>query len=449
MQYTRSGFLTAIWVSTTVGVAMAACLLAWSDALQAQGQDPYRPIKLHDRDGDGKISPSEWPRRNFLAVDKNKDGFLTPDDFAKHWGIPLPGQGEGQVNSGQATNGDNPGLKARQRKIVSHDQGPVQWIDTHVHTTGGGKHSPADYRNTVSQARAAIGDRGFVKAILMPTPQLRATRHGFFTLEGFISEAKKYPDRFAFLGGGGTLNPMINHEARNGIVSDSLRRRFERRAEQILAMGAVGFGEMTALHFSLTDNHPFESVPADHPLFLLLADIAARHDVPIDLHIEPVVRDIATPDYLRGRDNPKMLKRNIDGFERLLAHNRKAKIVWAHAGSALLPHRTLQLTNELMERHPNLYLQIGVRPGKVKALRILARNGVKRQWMPLLRKYADRVVLGGDQFFSPPGNKGPAAKFSKGAERIRQNFQMLLSSLPPDLARKIGYENAVRIYKLN
>jgi hypothetical protein len=286
-------------------------------------------------------------------------------------------------------------------------------------------------------------------AILMPTPQLHATKRGFFTLEGFIGEARKYPDQFAFLRGGGSLNPMINDVARDGKVSASLRRRFEKRAEEILAMGAVGFGEMTALHFSLTENHPFENVPADHPLFLLLADIAARHDVPIDLHIEPVVQDIVTPEYLQGRDNPKELKRNIDGFERLLTHNRKAKIVWAHAGTALLPHRTLELTRELMERHPNLYLQIGVRPGRVKELGILGRNGVKAQWMPLLKQYADRIVLGGDQFFSPPGNKGPAAKFSKGATAIRKRFQMLLSSLPPDLARKIGYENAVRIYKLN
>jgi len=428
---------------------MVAFLLARSDAVQAQGQNPYRPIKLHDRDGDGKISPNEWPRQNFRVVDKNKDGFLTPEDFAKHWGIPLPGQGSGQLNNDQATDGNNSGAKAGQRQIVSHRQGPVQWIDTHVHTTGGGQHSPSNYRDTVSQVRAAMGDRGFARAILMPTPQLHATKRGYFTLEGFISEAKKDPDQFAFLGGGGTLNPMINNEARDGKVSDALRRRFEKRAEKILAMGAVGFGEMTALHFSLTDNHPFESVPADHPLFLLLADIAARHDVPIDLHIEPVARDIATPEYLRERDNPRELKRNIDGFERLLAHNRKAKIVWAHAGTALLPHRTLELTRELMERHPNLYLQIGVRPGKVKELQILGRDGVKRQWMPLLRKYADRIVLGGDQFFSPPGNKGPAAKFSKAANSIRERFQMLLSSLPPDLARKIGYENAVRIYRLN
>jgi predicted TIM-barrel fold metal-dependent hydrolase len=242
---------------------------------------------------------------------------------------------------------------------------------------------------------------------------------------------------------------MINRESPDGKVSDALRRRFEQRAERILALGAAGFGEMTALHFSVTDNHPFEGVPADHPLFLLLADIAARHDVPIDFHMEPVVRDMATPDYLRARDNPGTLKRNIDGFERLLAHNRRARIVWAHAGTALLPHRTVALTDELMERHPNLYLQIGVRPGKVEKLRIVGRNGINREWIPLLRKFSDRIVLGGDQFFAPAGGKGPIAQFARPSKYIRGSFRVLLAALPPDLARKIARENAIRIYRLD
>lgn len=424
-------------------IGLLACL-AIGDA-NAQARDPNRPVALHDADGDGRISPEEWPRQNFNLIDKNKDGFLTPDDFAEHWGVSLPGRGDSGGPAGETSVGRTTG----QRQNGSLPGGSIQWIDTHVHTTGGSRNSSADFRATVRQAHAAIGENGFAKAILMPTPQLHPTKNGgYFTLEGFSREARNYPDRFAVMGGGGTLNPMINDASPDGKVSDSLRRRFEERAEEILSMGAVGFGEMTALHFSLADHHPFESVPADHPLFLLLADIAARHDVPIDLHIEPVVRDIDTPNYLRARDNPKRIKRNIDGFERLLAYNRKAKIVWAHAGSALLPHRTLELTQELMGRHPNLYLQIGVRPGKVEELRILGKNGVKPEWIMLLRQFSDRIVLGGDQFYSPSGNKGPAAQFAKAAKNIRTGFQKLLSSLPPDLAHKIGYENAVRIYKL-
>ena len=417
-----------------LAVMQIITLAPYAEAQQRPSME--RILNRMDADGDGQVTHREWlgNPRTFRLADGNKDNILTKEELVAFFG-----------SAGEPKTDDR---TARQQGAPGHLE-PVQWIDTHVHTTGGGRQSSDDFYDTVNQARAAIGDAGFVKAILMPTPQLHSTPNGFFTLEGFITEAKRYPDQFAFLGGGGTLNPMINDEAPDGNVSESLRRRFKERAEDIIAQGAVGFGEMAALHFSLADKHPFESVPADHPLFLLLADIAARHDVPIDLHLEPVVKDIPTPDYLRGRNNPDGLKRNIDGFERLLAHNRKTKIVWAHAGTALLPHRTLELTRELMERHPNLYLQIGVRPGKVKETRILGVQGIKREWLPLLKQYADRIVLGGDQFFSPSGNRGPAAEFAKAATNIRKRFGKLLSSLPHDLARKIGYENAVRIYKLH
>ncbi|HSM39175.1 MAG TPA: hypothetical protein VK862_00365, partial [Afifellaceae bacterium] len=373
----RAGTIRAASVSATAGCWILALLAATAGTLQAQGRNPHRPIELHDRDGDGKLSPQEWPRKNFRMLDKDADGFLTPEDFSRHWGISL----DAAAPQRKALDTVRP-AGPRFPKAALGDSGAtgratIPWIDTHVHVSGGsGGRSAARYRETVEQARAAIGEGGFAGAILMPTPQLHPARAGYTTLEGIIDAAQAYPDRFAFLGGGGSLNPMINLESPDGKVSEALRRRFERRAERILALGAVGFGEMTALHFSITDNHPFESVPADHPLFLLLADIAARHDVPIDFHMEPVVRDMETPDYLRARDNPDRLRRNIDGFERLLAHNPKAKIVWVHAGTALLPHRTVALTEELMDRHPNLYLQIGVRPGKVEKLRIMGQNGI-------------------------------------------------------------------------
>lgn len=58
----------------------------------AQGKDPYKAVSSKDKNGDGKISLEEWPRSKaiFRKLDKDKDGFLSPEDFAKHWGIPLP-----------------------------------------------------------------------------------------------------------------------------------------------------------------------------------------------------------------------------------------------------------------------------------------------------------------------------------------------------------------------
>lgn len=54
--------------------------------------------------------------------------------------------------------------------------------------------------------------------------------------------------------------------------------------------------------------------------------------MPIDIHMEAVPDDMPLPLGLNPSHNPGILKANISAFERLLSHNRKAKIIWAHAG---------------------------------------------------------------------------------------------------------------------
>jgi len=68
------------------------------------------------------------------------------------------------------------------------------------------------------------------------------------------------------------------------------------------------------MRLSMVPGQEFMDVPADHPSLLMLSDVAARHDVMIDVHFDLVVEDIPRPDYLSG-DNPPVLKRNLDAFE--------------------------------------------------------------------------------------------------------------------------------------
>ncbi len=86
--------------------------------------------------------------------------------------------------------------------------------------------------------------------------------------------------RFAFVAGGESLNAMIQGTD-PGKVTPEVVRDFEEEAETIVKAGAVGFGEFAAEHFSSgRGRHPYESARADHPLFLALADIAAKHAMP-------------------------------------------------------------------------------------------------------------------------------------------------------------------------
>jgi len=200
----------------------------------------------------------------------------------------------------------------------------------------------------------------------------------------------------------------------------------------------VGFGEMAAEHFP--SSTPYETAPPDHPLFLLLADIAAQHGVPICIHMEAVPQDMDLPAPLKSPPNPPRLHANIAAFERLLAHNPRAKIVWAHLGWDTTGYRTPELTRRLLEVHPNLFMEIKLDPldtEKNSPLTNGASGTIKSEWLKLFADFQDRFVIGSDQHYDPPATV-PLARGQQNA--------LLTDQLPTDLKRKIGMENALRIY---
>ena len=201
------------------------------------------------------------------------------------------------------------------------------YIDVHTHIDS------RDPNASVEMAVRSMGSQNAAKLFLLaePYPQNDPAR---YDAEIFLPSAKKYPDKLAVLGGGGTLNAMILESARSGDSGPEVKRQFKERAEELLREGVAGFGELTAEHLSQPSSgiKDYEYAPPDHPLFLLLADIAAEHHVPIDLHMEAVPQTMPLPADLTA-PNPPQLIANIAQFERLLAHNRGAKIIWAHAGA--------------------------------------------------------------------------------------------------------------------
>lgn len=327
---------------------------------------------------------------------------------------------------------------------IASAQTQGDWIDVHFHLVA----DQGDLESFDEAARMALDSMdaaGMRTAIIMSPPRPKEN----FDIESIAGVVKQYAPRLVMLGGGGTLNPMLQEAGHVPQVSEELRRRFEETAERIIESGAKGFGEITAHHVSLNPSHGYESVPADHPLLLLLADIAARHDVPIDLHFDPIPEDVARPVDLSSPKNPPVFKANIAGLERLLAHNRKTRIVWAHAGADPVGYFTPRLARTMLERHPNLSFSIrptSPRPGAM----VPPKGPINAQWIAVLRDFPDRFVIGSDNFVVPTRYTGPDAPriFAQRAEVQQRGIRRLLSHLPADLARKIGYENAQRIYRL-
>jgi hypothetical protein len=324
---------------------------------------------------------------------------------------------------------------------------PFPWIDVHVHITAP---NAGGLRKMVEKAAADLSRVGVSTGMIMPTPLAP------FSYEDYVKATRDLPKGLVLMGGSDILDPLI-HDNKPEDVTPELKQQFVERAERVLDDGAIGFGEMAALHFSLAEGHKFMLAAPDHPLFLALAEVAARRNAVIDLHLDPIVGMKPLAAGLKSPPNPKTIPDNVAAFERLLAHDRGARIVWAHGGMDPFGGMTAQLVGQLMDRHPNLYMSLRVAPPPLTVSplglhirnKLMDENGLNSAWLAVLKKHSDRFVLGSDSFFLIEGGQSPVGAFVAGNETKWLATNLFLSLLPRDLARKIASDNAIRIYRLN
>lgn len=316
-------------------------------------------------------------------------------------------------------------------------------IDTHSHfQTVGGR----DLRASRDAALANMDRMNIARSLLMPPPFSTPKMAAYYDIEALLFAAKEHPGRFSLLGGS-SLNVMI-HNTAPAAVDEAVRARFRQRALEIAALGAVGFGEMAVMHVSIPamgPQHAFEDVPADHPLFLLLADIAAGQDMPIDLHFDLVPEDMPLPDLLRPNAlNPRTLTANMPAFKRLLGHNTQAKIVWVHVGFEPLLTRDPEIVASMLKEHSNLYMSFRLNRGAPKPAATLSPNGrMKPAWVKLVEAFPDRFMLGSDAFYA---REGSIARGS--SDEGMKNLRGLIDQLPDGVAAKVASGNAMKLYRL-
>jgi len=222
--------------------AMAQSRLIAEGDGQGSRKSPERALELLDADGDGRVSRSEWrkPMKLFDSIDTDTDGWLTYEELQAH------SAGGSMLKSAA-----------------------IEWIDVHVHPTTGRNQRP-DAKGAIDAAVAALDASHVAKMVLMPQPMVTANRIGKVLkpvpVERWIDEMRRHSGRFYVMGGGGSLNVMIHDESPDGRPSEALKKRFADRAEAILKLGAVGFGEIALTHFSMVPDQPYMSTSADHPL---------------------------------------------------------------------------------------------------------------------------------------------------------------------------------------
>lgn len=307
------------------------------------------------------------------------------------------------------------------------------YMDVHTHLD---EHDP---EGSVQAVVKAMGAENAAKIVFETEPYGPGNPQAW-DAEGIFPSAKKYPGKVAVLGGGGSLNTMLMEAVKSGDAGPEVQRKFKEHAEELLREGAVGFGELTTEHLSLPSSpiKDYEYAPADHPLLFILADIAAAHRVPIDLHMEAVPQTMPLPPGLQSPPNPPMLHANIAAFERLLRHNPRANIIWAHAGGDFTGFRTPDLCRRLLAAHPNLYMEIKVDPVNLGKNPVISADGkLKPEWLKLFEDFPNQFVIGSDQHYG--------AKPLMGRERW-QAVVLVFNQLPAGLRQKIGVENALRLY---
>jgi hypothetical protein len=112
----------------------------------------------------------------------------------------------------------------------------------------------------------------------------------------------------------------------------------------------------------------------------------------------------------------------------LLAHNRSAKIIWAHTGFSTPTRRV----RELLETNPELMGELSYRGG-------ISEGGGKlaADWRELFARHSDRFLLGSDTWINERWF---------GYDTIMQTYRGWLAQLPEEQAKRIAHGNAERLF---
>ena len=260
-------------------------------------------------------------------------------------------------------------------------------------------------------------------AVFMPVPNSGAGGKRGASDEMYLQAAKANPDRIGAFFGGNALNQELESTPADN-VSQERKNRFRQRFEPILSAGDYkGIGELGPRHMAYLYGMREIEYPADHPLMLVLSDLAATYELPMDIHMEANEKTVAQ-------------------LERLLTHNEKTKILWNHAGWSNTGMASPELLRRLLTTHANLYASIKYRRPENSAqesVRLLDEDGtLSKSWKLLFEEFPERFVIGTDVKLGDGG----------GYRRTSRPHRGILAQLSKGAAQKIATENAKALLRL-
>ncbi len=116
--------------------------------------------------------------------------------------------------------------------------------------------------------------------------------------------------------------------------------------------------------------------------------------------------------------------------EHLFAHAPSLTIIWAHAGMSTPPAQI----DRMLATYPRLFAELSYRD-------LVAADGkLDPLWRGLFLKYPDRFIYGSDTWITPRWEAVVA---------LAQSARKWLGELPEDVAEKIAFRNAQRIFSVS
>ncbi|MDZ4385088.1 MAG: amidohydrolase family protein [Candidatus Moranbacteria bacterium] len=272
---------------------------------------------------------------------------------------------------------------------------------------------------------------------------------------GIPSASEKYPNRFISLYGGEAMT-LLDIVIKKGGYTQSQEEKYTALLEDAMKSGKYkGFGEIALTHISLGGVGADVTIPGDHPWMFIMSDIAAKYDLPIDVHM-----DVATAN------------EGIAGLEKLLDHNKNTKIIWSHTAWSRTNYKSgsIELMRRLFEKHPNLYSSVKIQTetafmdggvgmkqqpqkGTGRGTKQLSSgnggtkpppqqgltSGINLEWLALFKEYPERFMMGSD---IKPGERPNEFAYIKAHRKF-------LEQLPAEILKQIERNNAKEIFKIN
>jgi hypothetical protein len=178
-----------------------------------------------------------------------------------------------------------------------------------------------------------------------------------------------------------------------------------------MVLSELARGTAAGAFRGLGEFHLYDSANANGPVAKKLMALAEEKNLAVLAHV-----DDAAIDLLMANTPSK---------------GQKSRLVWAHTGIGGPPALRV---DQLLARYPLLMGELSYRPG------LTCENGkLCPEWRDLLLKYPTRFMIGSDTWVNERWLQ---------YDDLMKGYRKWLGELPPDVARKIAWENGAALFGL-